>query len=198
VLCAEDDRAGSSLVAHLSPLVELTNWDTEAVTGSAIVLLPDLNASCIISPMTLAAGDTVTVSFSNNSCASLNLPNPQLWWPWQMGESVMQNITFSFLPLINSREQPHSSPHVAMTEGFVPELLQTRFGIRQISSELIQLVWALSPVMSSLSVVITSCSSSGLFAFLQKPDNAGADGHHSDTLYARVFSVRPFSLQRFL
>jgi exo-1,4-beta-D-glucosaminidase len=69
--------------------------------------------------VTLKAGESRQVFFGYDSYSSLNVRNPVLWWPWQMGEPNMNKL------------------HLNFTIGtVVSDSLVVNFGIREVSSEL--------------------------------------------------------------
>jgi exo-1,4-beta-D-glucosaminidase len=66
----------------------------------------------------LAAGESKDVVFSPDQFAQLNLSNPRLWWPAQMGTPNLYELSLSF-----------------EVDGAVSDLSHTKFGIREITSE---------------------------------------------------------------
>jgi exo-1,4-beta-D-glucosaminidase len=70
-------------------------------------------------PVELSAGETKNLSFTPENFPELNLDHPELWWPYQMGSPALHRLDLQFL--INGR---------------VSDSISTRFGIREIGSEL--------------------------------------------------------------
>lgn len=68
----------------------------------------------------LTANETKTVTFAANDFAQLNIENPKIWWPWQYGAQNMNNIEL-WVEYDNKTS----------------DKLSEKFGIRQITSELI-------------------------------------------------------------
>lgn len=48
--------------------------------------------------VTLSSLQTIQVTVNNNTFPDLNVKNPKLWWPWQMGSQHLYNLSISFLP----------------------------------------------------------------------------------------------------
>jgi len=69
-------------------------------------------------PVELAAGESKDVVFTPGQYPQLNLSNPRLWWPAQMGTPNMYELKLSF-----------------EVNGEVSDSSHTRFGIREITSE---------------------------------------------------------------
>ncbi|WP_348265103.1 glycosyl hydrolase family 2 [Telmatobacter sp. DSM 110680] len=67
----------------------------------------------------LAAHEDQTVAFSPEQFPALRLQNPKLWWPRQMGEPHLEQITVSF-----------------GSQGHVTDEQTASFGIREVTSEL--------------------------------------------------------------
>lgn len=69
--------------------------------------------------ITLAAHDSADVRFTPDSLPQLRLEHPRLWWPVELGEPVLHELSLSFVH-----------------EGAVSDSRRIRFGIRQITSEM--------------------------------------------------------------
>src|SRR5690606_35536825 len=67
----------------------------------------------------LEAGETKKIFFNSTGYPVLNVKDPILWWPWQMGEPALN--TLSLQVLVGSE---------------VSDQLTTSFGIREMSSKL--------------------------------------------------------------
>ena len=70
----------------------------------------------------IPAGQTVTVTFTPQDFAQLNIKNPYLWWPNGYGMQHLHNLNLTF-----------------ETDGKVSDTQNTMFGIRKITSELKEL-----------------------------------------------------------
>jgi exo-1,4-beta-D-glucosaminidase len=67
----------------------------------------------------LAAGETKNLSFTPENFPELNVDHPELWWPYQMGSAALHRLDLQFL-----------------IKGQASDSISTRFGIREITSEL--------------------------------------------------------------
>lgn len=70
--------------------------------------------------ISLQALETRNVVFSNSSYPILNVQNPTLWWPWQMGEQHMHNLSLS-----------------ASVNDVVSSKYSGTFGMRQVTDEFV-------------------------------------------------------------
>ena len=102
--------------AALTVSADLQNTSGHAVDG---VLRADINGTQMSQPVTLGAGEAKTASFAPEQYAQLNLANPRLWWPYQMGEPYLYRAKLSF-----------------ETSGQVSDAAEFTFGIREVTSEL--------------------------------------------------------------
>jgi exo-1,4-beta-D-glucosaminidase len=102
--------------AALTVSVQASNPSDHPVRG---VLKASFGRVHVQQTVELAAGETKNVSFAPDHFPELNVEHPQLWWPYQMGPPALQKVDLQFL--IN---------------GQVSDSLSTRFGIREITSEL--------------------------------------------------------------
>jgi exo-1,4-beta-D-glucosaminidase len=102
--------------ANLTVAADLRNASGRQVQG---VLNADLDGIKVSQPVTLAAGETKTAHFSPDSFQELRLTKPRLWWPYTMGEPVLNaaKITFEI-------------------GGQVSDSASTSFGIREVTSEM--------------------------------------------------------------
>jgi exo-1,4-beta-D-glucosaminidase len=93
---------------------------TEVDMATYIKKLPGSMKSIIFEKeVKVPAGDTITVTFSPNDFAQLNVKNPYLWWPNGYGEQYLHNLELSFE--INKK---------------VSAVKNTLFGIREVASTL--------------------------------------------------------------
>ena len=102
--------------AHLAVTAELRNQTAGPVEG---ILRGQIEGIAFSQPVTLAASETKVVTFVPDKFAQLNLANPRLWWPAQVGPQNLYALTLEF-----------------ETAGAVSDRSETRFGIREVSSEL--------------------------------------------------------------
>jgi len=104
------DRASItiSVIAH--------NADDHPVRG---LLKASFGRVRVQQEVALAARETKAVSLSPEHFRVLNLTHPALWWPYQMGQPNLQRLDLRF-----------------EIKGQISDALSTRFGIREITSEL--------------------------------------------------------------
>ena len=104
--------------AHLTVMAQLTNYANVPV---AATLAGSILGVCNFSqPVSLKPYETRQVFFTNASFPVLNIGNPNLWWPWQMGPATLHNLTLT----------------LTLPDGRVLDYLNTAFGIRQVTSAL--------------------------------------------------------------
>ncbi|HKD90442.1 MAG TPA: glycoside hydrolase family 2 TIM barrel-domain containing protein [Terriglobales bacterium] len=105
-------------MAHLSVMAELTNTTDQNVGGEVAV---HLSADRGISqPVLLGPHETKTVKFPASQYPELNVQNPALWWPAEMGNPEIQHLGLSFT-----------------VNGEASESRSLTFGIRQVTSDLV-------------------------------------------------------------
>eukprot|EP01119_Soliformovum_irregulare_P013748 TRINITY_DN3693_c0_g1_i1.p1 TRINITY_DN3693_c0_g1~~TRINITY_DN3693_c0_g1_i1.p1 ORF type:complete len:870 (+),score=213.72 TRINITY_DN3693_c0_g1_i1:64-2673(+) len=105
--------------AHLTVLIEVTNRASlPSVSGILRGSIASINCT-FQKEVRLNQGQSLQVIFDNATVSCLNVKHPQLWWPWQMGDAKLHHLNLSFV--IN---------------GQVSDVHETRFGIREMSSEL--------------------------------------------------------------
>ncbi len=103
--------------ADLTVYSELRNGSDKPVHG---ILSATLEDTRIEQPVDIAPNETKEVVFSPDAFPKLKVKNPRIWWPWQMGQPNLETLSLSF------------------TEGGkVSDTVSTRYGIREITSELI-------------------------------------------------------------
>jgi len=102
--------------ASLTVGADLRNASGQQVQG---VLKADLDGIKVSQPVTLAAGETKTVHFSPDSFQELRLTKPRLWWPYTMGEPVLNTAKVTY-----------------EIGGQLSDMARTSFGIRQVTSEM--------------------------------------------------------------
>ena len=107
---------GSLSRADLTVYAELHNASSHPVKG---ILTGTAAGARFEKPVELAANEDQTAVFSPEQFPALRLQNPKPWWPRQMGEPHLEQVTVSFT-----------------TEGRTTDEQSASFGIREITSEL--------------------------------------------------------------
>ncbi len=102
--------------AHLTVSAELRNPTNAAVSGELKGKIENLEFS---QKVEIPAGESKTVTFAPEQYPQLNIKNPRLWWPWQLGPQNLYKLELSF-----------------DAGGKVSDSTQFNFGIREITSEL--------------------------------------------------------------
>jgi exo-1,4-beta-D-glucosaminidase len=102
--------------AHLTVNAEAHNATDVEVAGTVNVRLAGIRLS---QEVTLGPHETKSVSFTPADFPQLNISRPRLWWPIHMGEPYLYDLVAEF-----------------ETGGEVSDRQATRFGVREISSEL--------------------------------------------------------------
>jgi exo-1,4-beta-D-glucosaminidase len=113
VLSKVDSPANGS--AHLTVTTQLKNSSDHPIQGTLKGKIENIEFA---QPVELAAGESKDVVFSPEQYPKLNLANPRLWWPAQMGTPNLFDLTLSF-----------------EVNGEVSDVSHSRFGIREITSE---------------------------------------------------------------
>ena len=102
--------------AALTASADLRNVSNHAVKGMLRVEIGDMQISL---PVRLAPAETKVVRLEPANFPQLNLANPRLWWPYQMGEPNLYKAKISF-----------------EVGGQVSDSASVSFGIREVTSEL--------------------------------------------------------------
>ena len=102
--------------AHLTVTAELRNAGGSDITGTLKGKIENLEFS---QPVTLQAGESKEVEFSPDKFLQLNISNPRLWWPAQMGDQNLYDLHLGF-----------------EIGGRVSDQQNTHFGIREVTSEM--------------------------------------------------------------
>jgi exo-1,4-beta-D-glucosaminidase len=113
VVSKVDSPANSA--AHLTVTALLKNGTAQPVKGT---LKGKIEKVEFAQEVELAAGESKDVTFDPNNFSQLNFANPRLWWPTQMGTPNLYELDLSF-----------------EVNGKVSDSGHTRFGIREITSE---------------------------------------------------------------
>jgi exo-1,4-beta-D-glucosaminidase len=99
---------------------ELRNTSQQPVKGTLRGKITGGGAPIEFSlPVEIAAGENKTVTISPDSVAALSVSHPRLWWPYQMGQPYLHQLTLEFVG----------------EGGRVSDTQTIAFGINQIASE---------------------------------------------------------------
>jgi exo-1,4-beta-D-glucosaminidase len=101
--------------AHLTVTALLKNASQNPVKG---VLKGRIETINFLQEVELAAGESKDVTFTPDKFEALNLTQPRLWWPAQMGKPELYKLEMEF-----------------MAEGKTSDRSTTEFGIREVTSE---------------------------------------------------------------
>jgi exo-1,4-beta-D-glucosaminidase len=102
-------------VSHLTVTAQLKNASDQPVKGTLKGRIENIE---FMQPVELGAGESKDIVFSPAQYPQLNLNNPRLWWPAQMGTPNLYDLTLSF-----------------DIDGAISDSSRTQFGIREITSE---------------------------------------------------------------
>jgi exo-1,4-beta-D-glucosaminidase len=103
--------------AHLTVTALLKNAANHPVKGTLKGRIERIEFS---QEVELAAGESKDVTLTPEQFSQLNLDHPRLWWPVQMGKPELYNLSLEFI-----------------TEGKVSDQAETRFGVREVKSEVL-------------------------------------------------------------
>jgi len=103
--------------AHLTVTALLKNGGNQPVKGSLKGKIENIEFA---QDVELAAGESKDVTFEPDKFPQLNLANPRLWWPAQMGTPNLYTLNLEF-------DVDHKTSDKS----------DTRFGIREVTSELL-------------------------------------------------------------
>ncbi len=103
--------------AHLTVTAQLKNATNQAVKGTLKGRIESIEFS---QEVELAAGESKDVTFTPEQFAQLEIEHPRLWWPAQMGKPELYTLSLEF-----------------STGGRVSDSSQTKFGIREVRSEVL-------------------------------------------------------------
>ncbi|MGO9539659.1 MAG: glycoside hydrolase family 2 protein [Terriglobales bacterium] len=116
VLSKVDSPAGDAHDrAHLTVTTLVKNSSDRAIKGTLKGRIENIEFAQTVE---LAAGESKDVVFASARYPQLNLDNPRLWWPAQMGTPNLYDLSLSF-----------------EVNGATSDAAQTKFGIREITSE---------------------------------------------------------------
>jgi exo-1,4-beta-D-glucosaminidase len=102
--------------AHLSVTAELKNSTQQPVRGTLKGQIENLQFS---QPVELPADESKVVTFSPDKFSQLNLSNPRIWWPTQLGPQNLYHLNIQ-----------------VECDGKVSDQQAIQFGIREVTSEL--------------------------------------------------------------
>ena len=102
--------------AHLTVTALLRNAQPGGIQGT---LKGEIESIKFEQEVKLGPGETKLVTFTPGEFPQLNVSNPRIWWPWQMGSQEMYDLKMEF-----------------QINGQVSDRQDARFGIREVSSEL--------------------------------------------------------------
>ena len=114
-----DGGGANANAAHLTVMALVKNASDHPVKG---MLKGKIENVEFAQPVELAAGESKDVVFLPAQYPQLNFSHPRVWWPAQMGTPNLYDLTLSF----------EMSGEV---NGEVSDLSRTKFGIREITSE---------------------------------------------------------------
>ncbi|MGA8312865.1 MAG: sugar-binding domain-containing protein [Terriglobales bacterium] len=103
--------------AHLTVSALLKNAANHPVKGT---LKGTIDKASFSQDVELAPGESKDVTFTPEQFSQLNVDNPRLWWPAQMGKPELYGLTLEFT-----------------VDGKVSDQSETRFGIREVKSEVL-------------------------------------------------------------
>jgi len=115
VLSRVDSPADNTSAAHLTVTALVKNASDHKVKGTLKGRIEKIE---FVQPVELAAGESKDVAFPPDQYPQLNLSNPRLWWPTQMGTPNLYDLHLSF-----------------EVDGELSDVSRTKFGIREITSE---------------------------------------------------------------
>ena len=85
--------------AHLTVRAELENASNAPVKGTLRGKILGASSPIEFSQnVELTAGEHRAVAITPEEAASLNVKNPRLWWPYQMGTPYLHKLTLEFVP----------------------------------------------------------------------------------------------------
>jgi exo-1,4-beta-D-glucosaminidase len=109
-------KVDSPAMAHLSITALLKNASQRSVHGT---FKAQFEGVSLAQDVELAAGEAKDISLTSDEFPQLNLSNPRLWWPAQMGAPTLLKLVTTFV-----------------VDGMVSDQSESQFGIRQVTSEL--------------------------------------------------------------
>ena len=102
--------------AQLTVRADITNTTGKDVHGQVRLVIEQLE---LVEDIDLAAHETRTITFSPAQHAGLELANPRLWWPAQLGSPELYDLSL-----------------VAEVDGKLSDVENVRFGVREVTFDL--------------------------------------------------------------
>ena len=103
--------------AHLTVTALVKNGSSQPVKGT---LKGQIEKTEFSQEVELAPGESKDVTFTPEQFSQLNFDNPRLWWPAQMGKPERYTLNLEF-----------------NADGKVSDRAETKFGIREMKSEVL-------------------------------------------------------------
>jgi exo-1,4-beta-D-glucosaminidase len=110
--------SGANNTAHLTVTALLKNGTDQTVKGTLKGKIENIEFA---QEVELAANENKDVTFDPDKFQQLNVSNPRLWWPLQMGTPNLYEVNLSF-----------------EVNGKVSDSTHSQFGIREITSEVVE------------------------------------------------------------
>jgi exo-1,4-beta-D-glucosaminidase len=113
-----------ALIAHLTVRADLQNASDDPVTGTLRGSIHGYGLAIDFSrEVSLAAHEQKEVVFTPEAVTALNILKPRLWWPYQMGEPILQKLSLEFLMANKSLSDSRTIPFgiVQIDSEFTPE-----------------------------------------------------------------------------
>ena len=108
----------SLATAHLDLTCEVVNYSDQAEN---VLVEGKINGNLQVEqPVHLSPGETREVEFHSRDYPALRIHNPRIWWPWQYGKPELNHLEMR-----------------VVHHGKISSRISEQFGIRQMSSELI-------------------------------------------------------------
>ena len=106
--------------ADLTVTAQVANTSDATITGIIQATITGTNTPIAFRlPITLAAGESRTLTVTPADVRALHVEQPEIWWPFGLGSQHLDTVTLSFV-----------------ANGRISDTASTRFGIRETSSEL--------------------------------------------------------------
>lgn len=92
--------------AHITLEAEITNHSDRSIAGeimAGFARLAEKAAPLLSQPISLAAHETRAITFEPSRYPELNVKNPRIWWPAEMGDSPLYEAVLAFRPASAAR-----------------------------------------------------------------------------------------------
>ncbi len=100
--------------AHLTVSAKVVNKSDKRITGKLKGVIENIRFS---KEVVLAPHETRFIEFSPSEFTQLNIKNPRIWWPHNVGKQELYQLKLSY-----------------KTDGFLSSVENVRFGIREVST----------------------------------------------------------------